>query len=122
MADKAVENGSRLDSVKWVVVVLLVAAGVWGNSYYDEQSLLYRVLALLALAVIAGFVALQTAKGKAFSVLLKEARTEIRKVVWPNKQETAQTTAIVVVFVMIVALILWALDSLTSWLISLVIG
>jgi preprotein translocase subunit SecE len=115
-------TASRFDSLKWAVVVALVAVGVVGNSYFSDQSLLYRVLGLLALALVAGMVALQTAKGAAFWDLVKGARTEIRKVVWPTRQETVQTTMIVVVFVLLVALLLWGLDSFLGWLVSLAIG
>ncbi len=115
-------SGSRFDSVKWLLVIVLVAVGVYGNSYFGAESLLYRVLALLALAVVAGFIALQTAQGAAFWDLTKGSRTEIRKVVWPTRQEAVQTTLIVVAFVVVVALILWGLDSLLGWLVSLVIG
>lgn len=113
---------SRLDPLKWGVVVVLVAAGVVGNSYYGEESLLYRVLALLALAAVAGWVASTTERGHAFWQLVKGSRTEIRKVVWPTRQETTQTTLIVVVFVFIMALILWGIDSLLGWLVGMVIG
>jgi preprotein translocase subunit SecE len=113
---------SRFDGIKWLVVAVLVGAGVYGNSYFADESLLYRVLGLLALAAVAGLVALQTAQGATFWTLVKGSRTEIRKVVWPTRQETVQTTLIVVAFVVLVALILWGLDSLLGWLVSLVIG
>jgi preprotein translocase subunit SecE len=122
MNAKVEKEGSALDSIKWVLVIALVAVGVVGNYYYSAESLLYRVLALLVLAVIAGWVALQTSKGKQFSTLVSEAKTEIRKVVWPTRQELIQTTVMVVVFVLVVALILWGVDSLIGWVISLVIG
>ncbi len=122
MVAKAGSAESKFDSGKWFVVLLLVAVGVTGNSYFAEESLLYRVLALLLLAAAAGFVALQTAKGKAFFSLFKEAKIEIRKVVWPTRQETVQTTAIVVVVVLLTGLALWAIDSLLSWMVSGVIG
>ena len=115
-------TASRFDSVKWVAVAILVAVGVVGNSYFSDQSLLYRVLALVALGAVAALIALQTAKGVAFWTLVKGSRTEIRKVVWPTRQETVQTTLIVVAFVVVVALFLWGLDSLLGWLVSLVIG
>ena len=115
-------NAGGLDSLKWLVVVLLLAAGIGGNFYYAEYSLLYRVLGLLVLAFVAAFVAVQTAQGAAFWKLAKEARTEIRKVVWPTRQETTQTTLIVVAFVIVMALILWGLDTLLGWLVSLAIG
>jgi len=119
---KVSSEGSKFDALKWVAVVLVVAAGVVGNSIYAEESLFYRVVVLVVLALVAGFVALQTAKGQAFFNLFKEAKAEIRKVVWPTRQETGQTTAIVVVVVLIVGLALWGLDSLLSWLVSGVIG
>jgi preprotein translocase subunit SecE len=119
MSDAAV---SRLDSLKWVVVLALVAGGIFGNSYYGDQPILYRVLALLALALLAGWIASLTEKGSAFLTLVKGSRTEIRKVVWPTRQETTQTTLIVFVFVIITGLILWGLDSVLGWLASLILG
>ena len=113
---------SRFDSIKWIVVTALVAVAVVGNSYFSDQSLLYRVLGIVAISTVAGLIALQTAKGAAFWALVKGSRTEIRKVVWPTRQETVQTTMIVVAFVLLVALILWGLDSFLGWLVSLAIG
>ncbi|MBT4237828.1 MAG: preprotein translocase subunit SecE [Oceanospirillaceae bacterium] len=115
-------QNSRFDTIKWIFVLALVAAGVVGNSIYSDQSLLYRTLALVALAAVALFVALQTDKGRGYAVSFREARKEIRKVVWPNRQETTQTTLIVVVVVLIMALVLWGLDSLLSWAVSSLIG
>jgi len=116
------EQSSRFNGLKWFVVAVLVTAGVAGNVYFGDESLLYRVLALLALAVVAALVAVQTSQGAAFWKLAKEARTEIRKVVWPTRQESTQTTLMVVAFVILMALILWGLDTLLSWLASLIIG
>ncbi|MFR0675528.1 preprotein translocase subunit SecE [Enterobacterales bacterium AW_CKDN230030176-1A_HGKHYDSX7] len=122
MTTKTEAQESRFDLFKWLAVVALVVIGVVGNQYYSAAPILYRVLALLALAAVAGFIALQTTKGKAFFTLAKEARTEIRKVVWPTRQETTQTTLIVVVVVLVMALLLWGLDSLLGWLVSLIVG
>jgi preprotein translocase subunit SecE len=122
MNPKAEAQDSRFDLLKWLVVVVLVVVGVVGNQYYSAQPILYRVLALLAIAAVAAYVGLQTGKGKAFFVLAKEARAEIRKVVWPTRQETMQTTLIVVAVVLVMALLLWGLDSLLGWLVSLIVG
>ena len=86
METKAENSASRFDVIKWVLVAALIGVGVVGNSYYAEESLLYRVLALLELAVIAGAIALQTYQGAAFWNLVKESRTEIRTVVLPTRQ------------------------------------
>ena len=122
MTLKAEAQESRFDLLKWLVVVALVVVGVVGNQYYSAQPILYRVLVLLVLAGVAAFVGLQTGKGKAFFVLAKEARAEIRKVVWPTRQETTQTTLIVVAVVLVMAVLLWGLDSLLGWLVSLIVG
>ena len=122
MNAKAEAKDSRLDVVKWLLVAIVVVVGVVANQYYSAQPLFYRVLGILVLAGIAGFVALQTVKGRAFFTLAKEARAEIRKVVWPTRQETTQTTMIVVAVVLLMALLLWGLDSLLGWLVSMIVG
>jgi preprotein translocase subunit SecE len=122
MNAKAESKDSRLDVVKWLAVTLLVAVAVVGNQYFAAEPILYRVLGIVVLAAVAFFVALQTAKGGAFFALVKEARAEIRKVVWPTRQETTQTTLIVVAVVLVMALLLWGLDSLLGWLVSLIVG
>ncbi len=116
------QSNPILDRLKWLAVALMVGAGVFGNWYFGEHSLLNRVLALVALAVVAGFVIFQTDRGRAMWDLAREARTEIRRVVWPTRQETTQTTFMVVLLVLLFALVLWGLDSLLSWLVSSVIG
>ncbi|MFT0213641.1 preprotein translocase subunit SecE [Pseudomonas sp. F1_0610] len=112
----------RADGLKWSVVVLLAIAAVVGNYYFSSEPVIFRAIAIVVIALVAGFVVLQTAKGRKFAQFAKESRAEIRKVVWPSRQETIQTTLIVVVFVMVMALILWALDSLFGWLISIIVG
>jgi len=84
--------------------------------------LLYRVLALVVMAAVALFVTANTAKGFSFWSLLREAAVEVRKVVWPTRQETNQTTLIVVAVVIVMGFILWLLDTFLGWLASLIIG
>ncbi|NRA42018.1 MAG: preprotein translocase subunit SecE [Pseudomonadales bacterium] len=116
-------SSSALDVVLWILVVVIVAAGVYGNSFFaNEYSVFERTLALLPMAAIAGFLAIKTQKGAAFLRLVKESRAEIRRVVWPTRQETTQTTFMVVLVVIVMALILWGLDALLNSLVSMVIG
>jgi preprotein translocase subunit SecE len=113
---------SPLDWLKWLVVIALVGGGIFGNWYFQDQPLLFRVVGLLVLAVLAVLMAVQTEKGRAAWTLMKESRSEIRRVVWPKREETVQTTLIVLVLVLVFAFILWLLDSGLSWIVSRVIG
>ncbi len=122
MNAKAEAKDSRIDFFKWAVAAVLVAVAVVGNQYFSAEPVLYRVLGVLLVGGAAIAVALQTEKGAAFVAMLKEARTEIRKVVWPTREETTKTTLIVVAVVLVMALLLWGLDSLLGWLVSLIVG
>jgi preprotein translocase subunit SecE len=122
MNAKVEDQEFRLDGLKWLLVIALIAAGVVGNSYFSDMALLYRVLGLVAAAMVALFVAINTSKGNALWTLLKEAQVEVRKVVWPTRAETNQTTLIVVAVVLFMAVVLWMLDTLLGWLASLIIG
>lgn len=122
MSTKVEAKEFRFDGLKWLLVVLLVAAGVIGNSYFSDVSVLYRVLLLLVGGAVAAFVAVNTAKGNAFWGLMREAQSEFRRVVWPTRQEVNQTTMIVVAVVIVMSIVLWLLDTFLGWLASLIIG
>ncbi|GMG88659.1 preprotein translocase subunit SecE [Biformimicrobium ophioploci] len=112
----------RMDGLKWLLVAILVGAAVAVNTLFAQYPLLYRSLAILALSLAAVAVAVKTAKGDAFWNLLRDAQTEVRRVVWPTRPEAMQTTLIVLVFVVIMAIILWALDAGLGWAASKIIG
>jgi len=116
------EKVYRLDALKWVVVVALIGAGVVGNSHYSAESVLYRALALLVLAALAVLISVNTAKGAAISDVVRGAFVELRKVVWPSRQETNQTTLIVVAVVIVTSIILWLLDTVLGFFVSKLIG
>ncbi len=123
MSTKIEEKEYRFDPLKWLIAVALVLGGAIAFSYFKDQfELIYRVLAVTAVIVVAAFIAANTEKGAAFWNLMKAAQVEVRKVVWPTRQEVNQTTAIVVVVVLIAALILWGLDTFIGYLASLVIS
>jgi len=93
-------------------------AGVYLNSYFSSESLLLRAIGLVVIAGFAGWIASLTVKGRDLIDLCLEARVEIRKVVWPSRQETTQTTIVVLIVIVIVAIILWLLDSMLNGIIS----
>ncbi len=119
---KSEEKEYRLDFAKWLIVAALVVAGIVGNSHFSAQPLFLRALALIALTVVALLVAYNTEKGAGIWALIQGALVELRKVVWPTRQETNQTTLIVVAVVIVMSLILWALDTTLGFVASKIIG
>lgn len=116
------ETNPAVDIVKWAIALTFVVAIVIGNAYFEEQPFLYRLIGVLVGGVLAALVALQTVKGKAFLSLLKDARSEVRRIVWPTRPETIQTTLIVLVCVGVVAFFLWLMDLGLGAIISAIIG
>lgn len=116
------QTGSGIEILKWVIVVAFLAAAIVGNQYFSEQSLLIRVVAILVAASIAFLVAATTTKGKAALGFAKEARVEARKVVWPTRQETVQTTLIIMVAVAFMSLLLWGIDALLVRIVAFALG
>ena len=86
-----------------------------------QNIVVLLVVALLVLGISAFAIAIQTERGRSAWTLIKDARGEIRRVVWPSWEETTQTTLIVLVLVLIFALLLWLLDSGLSWLVAMVL-
>ncbi|WP_019613615.1 preprotein translocase subunit SecE [Psychromonas ossibalaenae] len=104
---------SSLDGLKWGVTILLLAAIIVGNYIYGESvHVVARVMVLLVMAALAVFSAAMTEKGKTFVGFAKDSRLEVRKVVWPTRQETVQTTLIILAVSTIVGLVLWGLDGI----------
>ena len=122
MSTSSETTTQTLDWLKWLLVIGIVGLGVFGNWYYQDQSLLYRAIAMLVLAASAFAIVIQTGKGGNAWNLLKDARGEIRRVVWPTWPEVLQTTMVVLILVFVFALLLWGLDSLLSWIVSEIIG
>lgn len=102
---------SGLDTVKLVGAALLLAVGIWGFYFFAEYSLLLRVIALLVIAGGAAALAFVTEPGRALWRFGLDTRMEVRKVVWPTRQETIQTTLIVMVMVIVLSIVLWMFDS-----------
>ena len=127
MSTVSEEKQSQFDGIKWLLVIILLVAAIGGNYYFanvaeSDPGLLYRILGVLVLIGLSGFVATRTGKGAAFMSLARGARTEMRKVVWPTAQERNQTTLMVLAVVILMALLLWGLDALFGALAKLVIG
>lgn len=118
----AVASTNKLDTLKWLIVILLISAGIIGFYYFAEYSSLLRIISLLGVVGIATFIASTTAKGQFTKNFLRDTHLEVRKVVWPTRQETLQMTGIVILMVVVVALIIWGLDSFLMWVVRFFTG
>ena len=110
VAKAETEVSNKLDTFKLVIAIAILLAGIGGFYYYVDASLLYRVLGLVGVVIVAAGIAFTTATGHAILSFGREARAEVRKVVWPTRQETVQTTLMVVVAVIILGIFLWLID------------
>ncbi len=106
-----------VDMAKMAVAGLLVAAGIWGYYWLGDSMLVLRVLSVLAGLAAGLAVGWFTAPGRQFGVFAGEALTEVKKVVWPTRKETMQTTAAVFAFVVAMALFLWITDKTLEWVV-----
>lgn len=110
------------DKIKLLVAMLLVIAGVAGYYYFADAPTVVRVLSVIAGVVLAGLVAGTSGLGRQFFGFALDARDEAKKVVWPTRKETIQMTGVVMAFVVVMALFLWAVDSILGWLVKLAMG
>ena len=111
------------DKIKFALALLLLAAGIAGFYLLSEAALILRVLSVLAGVAAGAAVAWFTEPGRRFFVFSKEAVAETKKVAWPTRKETIQTTGVVFAFVVIMAVFLWLTDKSLEWVLyDLVLG
>ncbi|REH38624.1 protein translocase subunit secE/sec61 gamma [Paraperlucidibaca baekdonensis] len=111
-----------LNTIKWVVALVLLASATVLSRYLPDMSPALRLLMMLGLGLVALVLVFTTIQGRRFVDLLRQAQVEVRKVVWPTRPETTQTTLIVLGVVLVMSLLLWGMDSLFGFAISGVIG
>ena len=110
------EQSSLLDTLKLLGSVLILLVGIVSYYYLIQISILFRVLMVLASVVVSLVIFFQTQRGKTLWEFFQGSRVEIKKVIWPTKQETFQTTLTVFVFVLIMGIFFWLLDFLLLFL------
>ncbi|MDF7679372.1 preprotein translocase subunit SecE [Enterobacteriaceae bacterium ESL0689] len=119
---EAQRSGKGLEAIKWISVVVLVLVAIVGNILYHDIMMPLRVGAIAVLIAVAIGIVLLTKTGKALLVFSREARIEVRKVIWPTRQETLHTTLVVAAVTAIMSLILWGLDGILVRLVSIITG
>ena len=120
MTEQVQEGATALDAAKLAAGVAILAAGIAGFYLLSEQPIWLRWIIVLAALAAGAFVGLQSYQGKTFWSFVQSSRIELRKVVWPNRQETMQVTIVVFVMIIVLGLFFWGLDTLlgalTRWL------
>jgi preprotein translocase subunit SecE len=111
-----------VDKLKLAIAALLVVAGVAGYYALSDSLMIVRVLCVVAGVLAAAGVAWTSEPGKEFYVFAQESVAETKKVVWPTRKETVQTTGIVMAFVVVMAIFLWIVDGSLVWLVRIMMG
>ncbi len=108
------------DQIKFLAAAVMVVAGIAGYYLLAESAMALRVLVVLAGLGVAGVLSWKTVQGQQFEVFARESVKEARKVVWPSRKETIQTTGVVFAFVVVMAILMWIVDasllSAVKWL------
>jgi preprotein translocase subunit SecE len=110
------------DKLKLALAILIVIAGLAGFYLLADSPLIVRVLTVVAGVVVGAGVAWTSTPGKVFYVFAQESVAETKKVVWPTRKETIQTTGIVMAFVLVMAVFLWLVDASLVWAVRLMMG
>lgn len=111
-----------IEKSKFWLAILLVIGGLVGFYYLGDSPTIVRVLVILLGMALGAAVAYTTAPGRQFYAFAQESITETKKVVWPSRKETMQTTLVVLLFVIVMALFLWIVDASLMWIVQLVMG
>jgi preprotein translocase subunit SecE len=110
------------DKIKLFVALLLVAAGIAGYYYLQDSAPALRLVSVLVGLLLASGVALTSESGKRFFAFGKDSIAEAKRVVWPTRKETLQTTAVVIAFAITMALFLWAVDASLMLVVNKLMG
>ena len=110
------------DTIKLILALLILVAGIIGFYWFaNDYAPAVRGVGLVLVMLLAVAVAAFTAKGRALMQFMSDSNVEVRKVVWPTRQETIQTTLVILVVVVILGIMLWVIDlilaSLIRWLV-----
>jgi preprotein translocase subunit SecE len=113
--DTKAQDAGTADRVKLVVAILFVICGVAAYYVLGNQPAWLRWLAVAAGIVLAAGVIAVSKYGTALKQFMADSRVELRKIVWPNRQETGMTTLVVMVFLLIAGIFFWGLDLALAW-------
>jgi len=112
------DSVASLNGLRWFIAFLSLGGAVYANHFFVDDSILIRVSAIIVLVAMGLGIAATTTKGIAGLAFAKEAKIEARKVVWPTRAETVQTSLIILVAVILISLMLWGVDAVLVNIVS----
>jgi preprotein translocase subunit SecE len=119
---KLESSASKKDVFLWLAIGIGLALAISANYHFSNQPIAIRLIAWIIGALILAVLFFYTTQGRRLWVFSQASRAELRKVVWPTRQETVRTTLLVMVVVVLAGLFLWAVDSLLLWLVAFLTG
>jgi preprotein translocase subunit SecE len=111
-------NRNKRDLMLWIAMGLVLLSAVYANNYYSHEAIAIRLIGWIMTALVLVSLFFFTTQGKRFWVFAQASRAELRKVVWPTREETVRTTLIVMVMVIVTGLFLWGIDTFLLWAVA----
>lgn len=116
------ESQGKVDVLLWGLTIILLSCAIGGQYYFADESVLIRIGGMIASGLLAVSLIWRTSSGRKFWAFWQEAIVELRKVIWPTRKETIQSTMAVVAMVFVMGLVLWSIDSVlvkvVGWIIK----
>jgi len=122
METKVEDQPTFVDTAKLALAVVVLLAGLVGYYYFADASVLLRALGVIAALAVGVVVGLTSLQGRLLWKFIQGSRVELRKVVWPTREETIQTTLVVLLFALIGGVFFWLLDLLLLFVTSKITG
>jgi preprotein translocase subunit SecE len=119
---KLESKATKKDFILWLMMAVILLLAIYANNYFTQQAIAIRLIGWIIDALVVASLFFYTTQGRLFWGFAQASRAELRKVVWPTREETVRTTLIVMVMVVVAGLFLWAIDTLLLWAVAFLTG
>jgi preprotein translocase subunit SecE len=115
---KRESKATKRDLIRWITMGVILLLAIYANNYFSHEAVAIRLIGWIIGAIVLMSLFFYTTQGQRFLVFVEASRAELRKVVWPTREETVRTTLIVMAMVMVAGLFLWGIDTLLLWAVA----
>lgn len=123
MKNARLENKvTKKDFPLWLMITAVLILAIFANNYFSHQAVAIRLIGWIIAALVVVLLFFYTTQGRRFGAFAQASRAELRKVVWPTREETVRTTLIVMAMVVVASLFLWGIDTLLLWAVAFLTG